>query len=392
MILSILSLDCARCTREGGNMNRPEFSEQELTITGRLEPDVSINRILKSAGMPELPGEPIYDRPISVTDNFNLLMHGEKPMWMPQVGYVYSNTLAFSPREVPDNYCEHTIHDATNDLPDYDSNTQKSSWFDLEWVYVPAAGGATVKPGEPKVPNITEWEKYVSSPDLNQIDWDSVMERNKDYFKIDKAGELHIMTGSWERLMCLMDVDSAAIALIDEDEQDGIHSFLDMHTTLYCDYINKIKDMFDIQGVLVHDDWGHQNGPFFSTDTAREMLLPYLKRIIDTCHDRGLFYEQHSCGKNEAFIPMYIEAGVDLYCPQDINNFDEMLKMTKGSNLTIGLPMPIIKPGTPETDIRNMAADWFDRYKDDRVAMSFMMPNQIFVETVYELSRKYYAA
>ena len=369
---------------------RKPFSLDELTIIGNLPEDVGINRILKSAGLPELPGQPIYNRPISNKENFEMLMHGKKPYWIPQIGYVYSDTLAFSPREVPDNYAEHTIHDAINSLPVYDSEVQRSSWFDMDWLYVEKAGGATVKPGSPKIPDITEWEKYVSVPNLDDIDWETMKNHNAGYFNIDKSGELHIMTGSWERLMCAMDVDNAAVALIDEEQQEGVHRFLDAHTTLYCDYINRMKDIFDIQGVLVHDDWGHQNGPFFSTETAREMLLPYLKRIVKTCHERGMYYEQHSCGKNETFIDMYIEAGVDLYCPQNINDFDLILEKTKGSGLTIGIAESGVKPGMTKDEISDLAGKWFERYKDDKVAMAFLMPNQTFTETVYRLSREYY--
>lgn len=371
-------------------MNRIPYNKKELTIIDRLPVDLSINRLLKSAGLPELPGQPVFDRPVSTRENIHLLLHGKTPWWIPTIGYVYSDTRAFSPREIPDNYAQHIIHDGTNDNPSYDSNITRSSWFDLEWEFVPTAGGATVKPGSPKVPDIAEWEKYITMPSLDDIDWDSLEKRNVSYFNSDKSNELHIPTGSWERLMSLLDVENAAVALIDEEQQEGVHRFLNAYTDLICGLINRVKDHCNIDGVLIHDDWGHQRGPFFSVDTAREMLLPYLKRITKTCHDRGLYYEQHSCGKNESFIELYIEAGVDLYCPQTINDFDVILQKTKGSGLVIGMPDIPIPKGLTEIETRELARKWFDKYKDSRVAIAFLVPNPIFSEEIYILSRKYY--
>jgi hypothetical protein len=41
----------------------------------------------------------------------------------------------------------------------------------------------------------------------------------------------------------------------------------------YADYIGRVKEVCDIDGVLIHED-GHIKRPFFSPATAREMLVP----------------------------------------------------------------------------------------------------------------------
>lgn len=114
----------------------------------------------------------------------------------------------------------------------------------------------------------------------------------------------------------------------------------DVISCFFDDYIGRVAEHCKIDGILMHDDWGHQNGPFFSHRTAEDMLFPYLKRIVESCHKRGLFYEQHSCGRNETFMDLYVKAGVNLYCPQDINDFDDLLERAKGSQLMIGIPFP----------------------------------------------------
>ena len=109
--------------------------------------------------------------------------------------------------------------------------------------------------------------------------------------------QLGILSGFWERLMSLMDVEGAAVALIDEEQKAGVHRLFDALCNLYDEYIDRMVKHCDIDCVLVHDDWGTQNGPFFSLDTCMEMIAPYLKRMVESAHKRGLLFELHSCGK-----------------------------------------------------------------------------------------------
>ena len=48
-----------------------------------------------------------------------------------------------------------------------------------------------------------------------------------------------------------------------------------------------------------HDDWGSQRAPLFSLETCREMLVPYLKRVVESCHKYGMIFQFHCCGKND---------------------------------------------------------------------------------------------
>lgn len=50
------------------------------------------------------------------------------------------------------------------------------------------------------------------------------------------------------------------------------------------------------------------------------MLLPYVKRVVEFCHRRGMYFEFHSCGKIEPLVPLMIEAGMDSWGGQPIND------------------------------------------------------------------------
>ncbi|MBF7097771.1 uroporphyrinogen decarboxylase family protein [Alkalibacter mobilis] len=368
-------------------MSRPVFSPTEFEVTG-MYPGVQTD-MFEIYGLPSLPEYPKLNRPISAKENWKLLFEGAKPYWIPSGGWMFCDINVFRPRINPDNVACHIVFDGEDMYP-YQSNKMKSSWFDLEWEYVKDAGGATVHPGNPKVKDISKWEDYVSMPNLDELDWESCKNNNVNFLDVDKANQLGILSGLWERLMAVMDVENAAIAMIDEDEIDGVKRFFDQYTNVLIDYIRRMKDILPIDAVLIHDDWGHQQSTFFSLDTYREMLVPYYKRIIDAVHELGMWFELHSCGKNQTLVPAYIEMGVDLWCPQDMNDIDTLFETYNNDMIAFGIPEPAINPDASEEEIRAIAAEWVEKFKDYKVVQNFKATPPSFTAYIYEFSRKAY--
>lgn len=364
-------------------MPREKFSERELTEIVGIYPTVTF------PGLPSLPDEPKFYRPVSPLENFKLLAEGKTPYWIPRAGWLMCDVQPFRPRLHPDNVVTHIIMDGEPPY-EYESDVMTSGMFDLEWEYVPSAMGATVHPGNPKVADITRWEEYVSIPDLDSLDWAGCEKNNKAFLSSDKVKQLGILSGFWERLMSLCDVEAAAVALVDEDMKDGVHRLFDKLADMHIEYITRMNQVCDIDCVLIHDDWGHQRAPFFSLNTAREMLVPYLRRVTDHCHKLGLFFELHSCGKNEMLVPAYIEAGVDLWCGQAINDVDMLIEKHKDSRLIFGVPDPVIPPEASEAELRALAMAWVDKYKNKRAVQAFFAAPPAFGMAVYEFSRKAY--
>lgn len=367
-------------------MGKKEFNKQELEKIGEYKTYDTLTQALEGMRGISIPPEPRFAYPISPKENLKLLLNKKIPYWMPKCGFFFSDVQNFRPREVPDNCVTHLVFDGGVRM-EYPSCTQRSSWFDLDWVFVPEAGGATVKPGKAKLEDITCWEEYLTMPDLNEINWTSCQNTNKEYLNTDKFNELCILSGPWERLMSLLDVENAAIALIEEEQKEGVHRFLNDYCNLMDDFIGRMSQHVSLDGVLMHDDWGHQNGPFFSLDTAREMLLPYLSRIVESCHKRGLFYEQHCCGKNEMLVDVFLEAKVDLWCPQAINDIPFLLEKCKNKDLVIGVPVPILPKDLTLEEIRSFAKEWVEKHKHYRAANVFLAPNPDLAAALYEFSR-----
>ena len=364
---------------------RPKFNENEFKVIGQYQ-SYPTHRI---PGHPPLPPQPIFNTPITPKENWKLLFNGQKPYWIPQAGWFFCDVHIFRPRMHPDNYATRLIIDGEDSI-DYESNIIKA-WFDLDWEWSDIAGGATVHPGNPAVPDINRWEEYVPFPNLDDMDWEDCIEKNKEYVITDKMLQAGSLSGFWERLMSLMDVDNAAIAMIDEDQHEGIHRLFDRLANLYVDYIDRLHTNFGIDSFLMHDDWGHQHAPFFSLQTCREMIVPYLKRVTDACHERGIAFELHSCGKNEILVPAMIEAGVDLWCGQEMNDYQMLTTKYKDSSLVFGIIAPFAIPqGRTEEEVRQLAREFVDKYKDCKIAIVDLGSDPGFLSAVYEYSRKAY--
>ena len=93
------------------------------------------------------------------------------------------------------------------------------------------------------------------------------------------SGIITFLNGfGFERLISFMGFEAAAMALVDEEQQDALKELFDRLSDLYCRIIDKCCEAYDIDGFIIHDDWGTQRAPFFSFDTGRELLVPYMKK------------------------------------------------------------------------------------------------------------------
>lgn len=363
-------------------MARPKFDPKEFEVVGTYPPLKSFNM----SGRPAAQPEPKFDRPISPKENFELLLSGKKPYWIPIHGFYTGDLVQFRPRMHPDNVATHLAFDY-EDLIQYETNIT-TGLFNLPWEWVDMAGGATVHPGKPAVTDINRWEEYVPFPNLDDWDWENCIAKNKELLQTDRLVQVAMLSGLWERLISLMDVENAAIALIDDDQKEGVHRLFDRLCTFYDEYIDRLHKNFNIDAFLIHDDWGHQRAPFFSLETCREMLVPYLKRIVDSCHKRGIYFELHSCGYNERLVPAMIEAGVDLWCGQPMNDYHKLATTYKDSGIAFGVAAP--PPAGTEEETRQMAREFVDKYKDLRIVLTGFMANPAVVPAIYEYSRRAY--
>lgn len=382
-------------------MAREKYNrEKEHEVVGTYPPilGMELGGAMDSTGVCVVPESPRFYRPIELRKNYKMLFEGKTPYWIPNNGWFGCDVNEFRPRQNPDNVANHQCIDG-GPYVDYKNRPREMvSWFNYVMVWEPVAMGATTRPGSPVLDDINDWEEKVKFPNLDDIDWAEMKEMNKDYLNTDKPNQLGIQMGMWERLMCLMDVSNAAMALMDEDQEEEMHRFLDKLSDFYIDYIDRVTKVCRIESVMFHDDWGTQNAPFFSLETARNFFVKPMRKITDFCHSKGIVFEHHCCGNAQMLLPAMIEAGSDCWFPQSsINDLDALVEQCKGTNFVIILSSPVLPKGSSPEQVYKIGKDWVEKYKDCRIMMqqdvAITDPNHdpslypYFADAVYECSR-----
>lgn len=250
-----------------------------------------------------------YNTPITSKENILRLYQGKTPMWIPFTGEIVNIKADCDPENVAR------------------SKDGGIDGWGVEWIFVPEAGGAMVRPGNPKVTDINKWREVLTIPDPDSWDWASCYEKYKDTIPSDKIFQITVGSCLFERLIAVMDYAGAAMALIEEDEKEGVHDFFREVTIARKKYYSQMKKWFNPDMVNFNDDWGTQRCEAFSVDTAKEMLVPYVKEAVEHVHSLGMLIDLHCCGFVENFVPLFIEEGFDSWGGQPLNDKPKLKKM-----------------------------------------------------------------
>ena len=353
-------------------MHRIPFSPEELIPVGHYP-----------VGRPNEPSCPILSSPVSARDNLLATLTGEPPLWM----HHQTERLMFNPSLIPDCIARGFV--AEGKPFDFRKFGGKDM-FGVTWEFDPSARGSMVRQGNPLVKDLLRWEEQVTFPDLDQWDWTGSAEENREYLSRGLTVTCTIFSGLVERLISFVDMQNAMIALVDEEEQEAVHRLFDRLCLFYDDLFGRLRHWYHCDLLWFHDDWGSQRAPLFSPEIGREIVLPYLKRIVDAAHRHGMWFELHSCGKNEAMVPLMIEAGVDMWAGQEIND-KEMLAKTYPHGILFGVEPNPLPPNADEEMVRAEIRRLLDAYPNGNVFIGLhrgMHPLEY--QILYEESRKRY--
>jgi hypothetical protein len=124
------------------------------------------------------------------------------------------------------------------------------------------------------------------------------------------------------------------------------------------------------------------------------MILPYIKRLTAFCHSKGLWYEQHSCGRNELLAPCMVEANIDMWLPQSMNDID-MLIEKYGDKIILGVYPSIGMEATPEENdaaAKELAQKYAPLMGSKPIVLVNFGSSPEFASLVYRYSREVIAA
>ena len=283
------------------------FDAKELEITARAP-----------SRFPDMPGTARFNFPMTEREAYTSMILKKKPVWMP-----YGvETVFFSPSIIPDNIARGFVIEAERWPHPY---TKHADMFGINWVYVPVAGGSMEDPDYPHpMDDVNDWKEKIHFPDPYSWDWDASARMNREWLKNNgKCNVWWFLNGmGFERLVSFMGFENAAMALVDEDQEDALHELLDALTELHLTLVDLVAETYGdaIQCIDLHDDWGSQKSPFFSVEAGREFFMPEWKRFTDRVHSKGMIADLHSCGHIEAQIQNILDGGWDTWTPMAMND------------------------------------------------------------------------
>lgn len=358
-------------------MKPTKFEEKELVIAQK-----EVNRMGVQV--------PVFSTPITRKESVVSAYRDREPWWVMQG----NESVTFCPSIIPDHVCRGFVFEGK---PVPREQFGGKDMFGVEWEFIDVAGGSMVKPGKPMLEDVNDWKDVIHFPDIDSWDWAGSAEMNKEYLGSDKANVMVLLNGCWfERLISFMDFEGAAMALLDEDQEDALKELLHEMTSLYIRLIDKCCEYYNLDGFNLHDDWGSQMAPFFSEEAARNFFLPEMKRLVDHVHSKNMFIELHSCGHLVKRCNIFVEAGFDAWTPMGMNDTDYLYD-TYGDKILLGIvDRNPVDASAPEEEQRAAARAFVQRYCSKGYPVSYSNYNRhaigdAFREELYKASREAYA-
>ncbi len=323
-----------------------------------------------------------YDSPISARENVRRA-YQKKALWMPN----RSDMQWFCPSIIPDNVARAFIIEEGH----YDGPVGGDDMFGIYWEYVPSAHGSIVRPGNPTLTDPSQWREVIKFPDIDSWDWEGSAKKNNEWLKNnEKYMNLCIFTGWFERIISWMDFGPAAYALMNRKTKDYVKEMMEAITDLWIRIVDKADQYYghNIDGFAFHDDWGSQDRGFFRESQVMEMIVPYMKKVVDHCHELGYTTELHSCGRLDKIVQCIPAAGWGSWNCMSINDFPTDFALY-GDKLIISVTPEDAPEDAPVEEHLAAAARFVEAFGDPErpIFIDRAPQTREFTDEVYRLSR-----
>jgi hypothetical protein len=77
-----------------------------------------------------------------------------------------------------------------------------------------------------------------------------------------------------------------------------------------------------------------------------------------------MYFELHCCGKNDMLVDVMAESNIDLWAPQEINDFDLLYRLTEGRFILV-IPFDVPE-GATEDQAHRIAEGIMEKYGKNR--------------------------
>lgn len=166
---------------------------------------------------------------------------------------------------------------------------------------VPAAGHVVLK-------DISDWEKVVKFPNLDDYDWKGQAAAQLAKFDpVNQIQEYGMWNGQFLRLTHLMGFQDGLCAMYEDPE--ACYALLGAVTDYKIKVAERAVEYFKPDSICTFDDVATELATFMSPEKYRELIKPHHKRFNEAVRAMGVIPNTHVCGKCEAIVPDLVEEG-----------------------------------------------------------------------------------
>ena len=117
------------------------------------------------------------------------------------------------------------------------------------------------------------------------------------------------------------------------------------------------------------------------------MLLPYMKEIADHMHSLGIYFDFHCCGFVENLVPIMIEAGMDSWGGQELN--DKWALKQKYQDQLIFTDTPLVPDDATEEETQRAVDEFMKKSgADNKILVEPFTGPKCLTEKLYTATRK----
>ncbi len=284
---------------------------------------------------------PKFDCPITPLENFRRSVSRSNPLWAPNTTTDFQN-LMFQDLAIGEQIGADFHRKATEDY-------NFTDWFGVPLRWCVSAGGATNQPNTHLLEDITDWEKVLKFPVLDDWDWQTKADTfiKNDY---DPSKVLHIdlHNGLIQRLIAVLGGYTEGMFALSL-EPEAVRAFFDRLADHMIELIDLLCNLYPVNLMTIHDDWGTEKDTFFSPKMMEDLVFEPTKCIISHIRSKDINFMLHSCGNITRFIPYMIDMGAELLQIQRRAVDIPAMKIKYGSQIGFNTGIEDMLPGVEYT-------------------------------------------
>ena len=255
--------------------------------------------------------------PITMKENYLMLMRGEIPEYVP-AGYIERCSEFVTEDQIAPTFCP---------------NGPIKTVYGVTYVGSADLMNGALPSGPPILTDITKWRDVIKNPDNSHRDWEGYYKKQTDRFdRVNRVVKCH--GGDYFlTLASFMGFADALLAMYEEPEE--VYALFDYVSQHYLEVMEKQLDYVKPDIYTIMDDDAAALAPFFSLETYRKLVKPFHEKHAKLALERGVYLDRHDCGHCELFIDDWVEMGVRSWNPAQVSNDLKGIKKKYGRKLAI---------------------------------------------------------